>query len=252
MKAISGEHLRHSGYIPSTVEARYFVLPLHGLDLKVYVLEDCSMSDSESRYDSEPNAFDGESSDNRKDTSSEALSFNSASNEDTEVEILGERVDSVPSHGRGKGLITGQAIPLAVVPYGFQSASTSQYCEFLMRDTRAPDHHVSYQSETSTSSRGDVVAESSSRPIITIVNQGNPRIPLWQPKEHLFGVDYLEPNKITERELAKYRAEYRIPSSVKWRISEPTKSISNPKDSEVVFFTDILQHGVRLPLQPPI
>ncbi|CAL9024643.1 unnamed protein product [Prunus brigantina] len=69
-----------------------------------------SMSNSESRYDSEPDAFDGDSSDDRKDT---------------EVEIVGERVGSVPAHGRGKGLITGQEIPLIVVSYGFQSANTS-------------------------------------------------------------------------------------------------------------------------------
>lgn len=100
--------------------------------------------------------------------------------------------------------------------------------------------------------RGDVVVEPSSRPVVTIVNRGNPRIPLGQPKEYLFGVDYLEPNKITERELAKYRAEYRIPSLVKWRIPWPTKSLTNPKDDEVVFFTDILQHWVRLPLQPSV
>ncbi|CAL2270927.1 unnamed protein product [Prunus armeniaca] len=65
------------------------------------------MSDSESRYDSEPNAFDGESSDDRKDTSSEVLSFDSASSKDTEVEIVGEGVGSIPAQGRGKGLITG-------------------------------------------------------------------------------------------------------------------------------------------------
>ncbi|CAL9024642.1 unnamed protein product [Prunus brigantina] len=99
-----------------------------------------------------------------------------------------------------------------------------------MRDNRAPDHHVSYQSETSTS--GLLLSA-----VVTIVNRGNPRTPLGQPKGYLFGVDYLEPNKITKRELAKYRAEYRIP----W----PTKSLINPKDDEVVFFTDILQHWLK-------
>lgn len=65
-------------------------------------------------------------------------------------------------------------------------------------------------------------------------------------------MDYLEPNKIIERELAKYCAEYRIPDLVKWRIPEPTESLSNSKDGEVVFFTNIFQHGVWIPLQPPV
>lgn len=59
------------------------------------------------------------------------------------------------------------------------------------------------------------------------------------PKEPLFGVDYLGPNKITEQEIAKYRAEYRIPDSVRMRIPGPTESLSKPKDGEVVFFTDV-------------
>lgn len=65
------------------------------------------MSDSESRYDSEPKAFDGEPSDDRRGTSSEALSFGSADSEDTEIEVVGERVHPVPTHGKGKGLMMG-------------------------------------------------------------------------------------------------------------------------------------------------
>ncbi|CAL2228784.1 unnamed protein product [Prunus armeniaca] len=72
------------------------------------------------------------------------------------------------------------------------------------------------------------------------------------PKENLFSVDYLGPNKISEREIAKYRAEYRIPESVRMRIPGPTESLSKPKDGEVVFFTDVLVQGVRLPLQPVV
>ncbi|CAL2272495.1 unnamed protein product [Prunus armeniaca] len=72
------------------------------------------------------------------------------------------------------------------------------------------------------------------------------------PKELVFGVDYLEPNKITEREIARFRAEYFIPDSVGMRIPNPTESLSGPKDGEVVFFTDVLLQGVRLPLQPAV
>ncbi|CAL2231357.1 unnamed protein product [Prunus armeniaca] len=105
---------------------------------------------------------------------------------------------SVPTHSRGKWLITEQPVSLATVLYNGQSASASQYSEFLMRDNQAPEHHASYQPETSTSGCGDAAAESSPRPVVTIVHRGNPRIPLGQSKEYLFGVNYLEPNKITK------------------------------------------------------
>ncbi|CAL8112744.1 unnamed protein product [Prunus armeniaca] len=72
------------------------------------------------------------------------------------------------------------------------------------------------------------------------------------PKELVFGVDYLEPNRITEKEIAKFRAEYFIPDSVGMRIPKPTEFLSKLKDGEVVFFTDVLLQGVRLPLQPAV
>lgn len=112
-----------------------------------------------------------------------------------------------------------------------------------MRDTWVPDQHTSHQLETFTSGHGKVTAEPSSQPRETIVHRGNPRIPIGVPKEYLLGIDYLEPNKITVREISKLRVEYRIPDSVRMRIPSPTKSLSNPEDDEVIFFTDILQQG---------
>ncbi|CAL9018064.1 unnamed protein product, partial [Prunus brigantina] len=72
------------------------------------------------------------------------------------------------------------------------------------------------------------------------------------PKEPVFGVDYLEPNRLTEADIARFRKEYFIPDSVKMRIPTPTESLSKPEDGEVVFFTDVLLQGVRLPLQPAV
>lgn len=57
---------------------------------------------------------------------------------------------------------------------------------------------------------------------------------------------------MSARELIKIRAEYRIPDSVGMRIPGPTESLSNPDAGEVAFFTDVLQQGVRLPLQPAV
>lgn len=201
------------------------------------------MSDSESQFDSEPNAFDGDSSDGNMDTESASLSW-----ESTEAEVVA-KADAAPRVGEGDLQPTAIAMPLKVVPCGIDCGSTSQYCDFLMRDTQIPDRHVSYQSETSTSGRVGAVAESSSRPSVTIVRESNPRIPIGQPRRTLFGVDYLGPNNLTERDLVTMRAEFMIPDSVKWRIPTPTESLSDPKDGEVVFFTDILKLGVRLPLQ---
>lgn len=99
-------------------------------------------------------------------------------------------------------------MPLGTIPCSIDCASTSQYCEFLIRDTRVLDQHVNYHSEASISGGGEAAAESSSRPVVTLVQQGNPRVPMRLPKELLFGVDYLDVNKITKVELAKYRVEF--------------------------------------------
>ncbi|CAL9000869.1 unnamed protein product, partial [Prunus brigantina] len=74
------------------------------------------------------------------------------------------------------------------------------------------------------------------------------RIPMAKPKDLVFGVDHLEPNILTEAELAKIRALYNIPDSVKMRIPGPLESLSSPK-GEAVFFTDAFKHGLRLLLR---
>ncbi|CAL9013085.1 unnamed protein product, partial [Prunus brigantina] len=136
------------------------------------------MSDSESALDNEPNAFEGESSDGQRGSSSLQVSFESAESEGAEVEVISERIRPPP--------------------------------------TFASDRHARYHSETSTSGRGEEPTHPSPRQGVTVVTPGNPRIPIGKPIRHLFG------------------------------------SLSSPKDGEVVFFTDVLKQGVRLPLQPAI
>ncbi|CAL2237956.1 unnamed protein product [Prunus armeniaca] len=77
-----------------------------------------------------------------------------------------------------------------------------------MEDSRVPEDPTGYQSEASTSGRGETAVGPSPRPKVSVVYPSNPRVPVGVLNEHLFGVNYLEPNKITEREIAKYRAEY--------------------------------------------
>lgn len=71
---------------------------------------------------------------------------------------------------------------------------------------------MSYHLETSTYGRVEAAAESSFRPILAaeVVCTGNPRILMGQSKGPLFGVDYLDPNKVTEKELMEYCAKYQI------------------------------------------
>ncbi|CAL9024378.1 unnamed protein product, partial [Prunus brigantina] len=125
------------------------------------------MSDSESLFESEPNTLDGESSDNRQETDREALDLDSAESKDAEVVVIEERAKVAPS-------VAG------------------------VMDTRVLDRHVSYHSEAFIAGHGEATVDSSSRPLVTLVQQGNPRVPMRPPKELLFRVDYLDPNKITE------------------------------------------------------
>ncbi|CAL9020942.1 unnamed protein product [Prunus brigantina] len=173
------------------------------------------MSDSESPFEREPNAFDGESSDDQWDTSSEAVSLNAECGEDTDVEILSEGPSSVPTHSIGKGLMTKQPVPLAVVYRDGRRAGVDQHYKFQMGDTRVPGEHTCDQLGTSTSGRGEEATDPTPQPRVTIVHRGNHKVPIGVLKKNLFGVDYLEPNMMTERELAKIHVEYLIPNSVK-------------------------------------
>ncbi|CAL8094250.1 unnamed protein product [Prunus armeniaca] len=74
------------------------------------------LSPPESPCGSEPNTFNGESSNDHRDTGSEALSFDNGSSEDGEVEVVGKRVNAVSSFGRGKVMPTERAVLLAAVP----------------------------------------------------------------------------------------------------------------------------------------
>ncbi|KAI5323619.1 hypothetical protein L3X38_032691 [Prunus dulcis] len=103
--------------------------------MNIHEHEERSMSHSDFAYDTEPNAFNGESSVYQGNSGSMALSFHSASSEAAEVEVIGERVKAVPSFGRGKVLPTDRAVPLASIPCVEACISASQYCEFMMKDT---------------------------------------------------------------------------------------------------------------------
>ncbi|CAL2269982.1 unnamed protein product [Prunus armeniaca] len=184
------------------------------------------MSDSESFSEREPNAFDEESSDGLFDSDGEAAGPDAEGGSDTDVPLSIVYSDGPLSIVYSDGRHVGLGMP--------GEASGSR------------------QSETSTSGREESVANPPSGPRVSVVYPSNPRMPMGVPKENLFGVDYLGPNKITDREIAKLRAEYRIPDSVRMRIPGPTESLSAPKDGEVVFFTDVLVQGVRLPLQPAV
>lgn len=67
-------------------------------------------------------------------------------------------------------------------------------------------------------------------------------------KGPVFGVDFLQPNALTEGELAKIRTEYHIPDSVMMRILGPLESLNDPK-GQVVFFTDVFKHEHWLSLK---
>ncbi|KAI5319059.1 hypothetical protein L3X38_038767 [Prunus dulcis] len=144
--------------------------------MNIHELGERSISDSESTYDSESNAFDGKSSNNKRDFDNVVLNFESADSEDAKVQVVDEQIRAPPSFYRGKVLQPNPAVSFAMVSCGGACASTSQYCKFLMGDTQVPDRHASYHSETSTSGWGEAPIESSSLSAVTVVSPGNPRV----------------------------------------------------------------------------
>ncbi|CAL9020897.1 unnamed protein product [Prunus brigantina] len=168
------------------------------------------MSDTESDYSRSPRAFDGETA---SESTTEGL--DSADFEETERGAPEVSTDS------------GSISSVEVVGVNGARPSTS--------GRRAGE------------AEEDVTVADPGQGVLTVV-RGPQRIPMAEPNEIVFGVDYLEPNIMTEAELAKIRALYNIPDSVKMRIPEPLESLSNPK-GEAVFFTDVFKHGLRLPLR---
>ncbi|KAI5330164.1 hypothetical protein L3X38_029562 [Prunus dulcis] len=83
--------------------------------------------------------------------------------------------------------------------------------------------------------------------VLTVV-MGRQQVLMAKPKVLVFGMDFLEPNALTEGELAKIWAEYHIPDSVVMWTHMPLESLSN-SNGEAVFFTDVFKHELRLPLR---
>ncbi|CAL9005142.1 unnamed protein product, partial [Prunus brigantina] len=168
------------------------------------------MSDTESDYSRSPRAFDGE-------TASESTTEgpDSADFEETEREVPEVSTDS------------GSTSSVEVVGVNGARPSTS--------------------GRQAGEAEEDVTVANPGEGVLTVV-RGPQRIPMAKPKDLVFGVDHLEPNIMTEAELAKIRALYNIPDSIKMRIPGPLGSLSSPK-GEAVFFTDAFKHGLRLPLR---
>ncbi|CAL8080283.1 unnamed protein product [Prunus armeniaca] len=111
----------------------------------------------------------------------------------------------------------------------------------------ADDAHPSTFGRRMEEAEADVSFADPREGVLTVVT-GRQRIPMAKPKDLVFGVDHLEPNVLTEAEVAKVRALYNIPELVKMRILGSLESLTNP-NREVVFFTDVFKHGLRLPLR---
>ncbi|CAL2231969.1 unnamed protein product [Prunus armeniaca] len=107
------------------------------------------MPERKSEYESEPAAFFGESSDDKRGIDNGVLEIDSVISEGTDDER--PELENVDDRDLRVSLIDQEnlkkavgALSLAIVPCGVGCASTSQYCECLMRDTRVPDLHVSH------------------------------------------------------------------------------------------------------------
>ncbi|KAI5351829.1 hypothetical protein L3X38_004720 [Prunus dulcis] len=111
-----------------------------------------------------------------------------------------------------------------------RAADTARYAEFLMQDTLVMDQHTSYQLEILH--------------LVMVIKRP-------KPKGLGFKADFLELNMLTDWELAKIWADCHIPNSVVMQILKLLEALSNPK-GEVVFFADMFNCGLRLPLRTSI
>ncbi|KAL6288102.1 hypothetical protein ACE6H2_012492 [Prunus campanulata] len=105
---------------------------------------------------------------------------------------------------------------------GGESTDSGSSCEIVERarvhaEAGATSTRVHEDGEPSTSGReadgGGVSVAAPGEGVLRVV-RGRQRIPMAKPLELVFGVDDLEPNTLTESELAKIRSEYNIPESI--------------------------------------
>ncbi|CAL2252613.1 unnamed protein product [Prunus armeniaca] len=97
------------------------------------------------------------------------------------------------------------------------------------RQFPATSHHLVNKPSTSIRvevTEADVSVAAPGEGVLTVIT-GWQKVPITRLKGPLFGVDFLEPNALTEGELAKIKAEYHIPDSVMMRIPGPLESLSN-------------------------
>ncbi|CAL2270941.1 unnamed protein product [Prunus armeniaca] len=131
------------------------------------------MSDTESDYSHSPRAFDGETASESTTASLDSVDF-----KETEREVPKVSTDS---------------------------GSTSSV-EIVGADGARPSTSGRLVGEA----EGDVTVADPGEGVLTVVT-GRQRIPMAKPKDLVFGVDHLEPNIMTEAEVAKIRALYNIP-----------------------------------------
>ncbi|CAL2266294.1 unnamed protein product [Prunus armeniaca] len=169
------------------------------------------MSDTKSDYSRSLRAFNGESASESSTAGLDSVDFE---------EIEGGEVPEVSTD-------TGSTSSMEVVG--------------------ADDAHPSTSGRQIEEAKADVSFSDPREGVLTVVTSRQ-RIPMAKPKDLVFVVDHLELNVLTEVEVVKIQALYNIPESVNLRIPRALESLSNPK-GEVVFFTDVFKHGLRLPLR---
>ncbi|CAL2257611.1 unnamed protein product [Prunus armeniaca] len=150
------------------------------------------MSDTESDYSGSPRAFDGEST-----SESSIARLDSADFEETE----------------------GGEVP---------EVSTDTVSTSSVEVVGTENAHLSTSGRRMGEAEADVSVADPREGVLTMVT-GRQRIMIAKPKDLVFGVDHLKPNVLTEAEVAKIRALYNIPESIKMRILGPLESLSNPK-----------------------
>ncbi|KAI5334822.1 hypothetical protein L3X38_024955 [Prunus dulcis] len=123
------------------------------------------------------------------------------------------------------------------------STSSVEVVEINNSQPSTSDHRVE-------ATEADVSVADLGEDLLTVVTRRQ-WVSMVKPKGPIFGVDFIKLNTFNKAELAKIKVEYHIPDSVVMRIPGPLESLSNV-DGEVVFFTDVFKHGLRLPLRHSI
>ncbi|CAL2237114.1 unnamed protein product [Prunus armeniaca] len=175
--------------------------------------------------------------------------FRGGANKMSEIEEVSEYVCSEEESSQTKGLVEGLIEARMVVHEGEMAGPSVEFGSEAYREMRkkykvlkasvdrvlALAHTPEVGSSNQTSPSGSVGI------VVALASEG---------VDIRVGVPLAKRNTLTEAKLVELRTDYNVPPYVGLRLPNAADVVRYPPEGSVMIFTDMYQHGLRLPFHP--